>query len=69
MEFTSEQRTISLHNKKFPDMKINSSDNKIYYVWSEADDNKNYQIWLASMSIDDSNFIATQLINKLFRNK
>ena len=63
-EFSVEKKTASAYHKKYPQFQIVhdkfASNDKIYYVWTEYDEEWMNQIWTAESNLDGTEFIATK---------
>ncbi len=58
--WSSTKRTTSNYYKHCPQLVLDSSNNKLYYVWQELDASFNYQIWTAEMNIDGTGWSETK---------
>jgi len=56
--WSATKRTNSAYRKNRPQFQVVYS--KIYYVWSEEDDNNAYQIWTGEMNTNGTGWSATQ---------
>ncbi|MCX6759382.1 MAG: carboxypeptidase regulatory-like domain-containing protein [Candidatus Nealsonbacteria bacterium] len=64
--WSATKRTTSNYSKMNPHMQVVGT--KIYYAWYENNDLGNYQIWIASMNLDGSNWSATKKTDTAYDN-
>jgi len=58
-DWSATKRTTNAYNTAYPQLQVVGS--KIYYIWREFDASSRYQIWIATMDTDRTDWSATKM--------